>query len=138
MNETIFWQIMTPLLTALVVAIGGFITVGFKYLTTLLETKTEALRKEEDRKFAQSLIQKAEDSILTAVVKTNQQLVENLKEASADGKLTKEEMQKAFTTAYEEAISLMGHSVYNQLDEVVADTDKWIKSKIEYFVNQIK
>jgi len=84
------------------------------------------------------LIKQAEDFVSTAVVETNQILVDNLKAANEDGKLSKDEMVKAFNNTYKRVLELMGDEFKAQLEIFVPNTEEWIKSKIEYYVNMNK
>lgn len=135
MNQQVFYEIIYPIIIAIVTGLTALIGYGFKYLFKYLDTKIGAMENEEDRKILESVKKQAEDHISTAVVKTNQVLVENLKSANADGRLTPEEITQAFSQTYVEAKSLMGQELYVQLKQYLPDVEVWIRSKIELYVN---
>jgi hypothetical protein len=95
----------------------------------------ESITDDNDRKYAQDILKQAEDFISTAVIETNQKLVDNLKQASSDGKLTPDEISKSFETTYLKVKELMGDEFQEQLSIAVPNNETWIKSKIESYVN---
>ena len=84
---------------ALLPLLALLVTVAVGYLTTLLRAQAEKVRNETARASLIAAIAEAERVAVDAVQATNQVLVNGLKEASDDGKLTKEEAQAAMRMA---------------------------------------
>lgn len=133
-----FMGIMLPVILALITALSTLALYGVRILISQIKAKLKSIEDENDRKYVQEVFAKVEDLIYTAVVETNQTLVENLKKANTDGKLTKEEMLKAFNCTYDRVSSLMSAELTHDFNSVVDNTEDWIASKIEYYVNMNK
>ena len=133
-----FMGIMLPVILALITALSTLALYGVRILISQIKAKLKSIEDENDRKYVQEVFAKVEDLIYTAVVETNQTLVENLKKANTDGKLTKEEMLKAFNCTYDRVSSLMSAELTHDFNSVVDNTEDWIASKIEYYVNMSK
>lgn len=138
MSKEQFMSVLLPILLALITATGTLLLYWLKILTAKAKAKLEEIEDEIDRKYTQDLIKQAEDFVSTAVVETNQILVDNLKAANEDGKLSKDEIVKAFNHTYKRVLELMGDEFKAQLEIFVPNTEEWIKSKIEYYVNMNK
>ena len=134
MSQAQFWTLMMPLLFIISGGIGTLITIGFKKLFKLLDTKTDAIVDDIDRKAVKDLLSQVEDHISTAVVDTNDTLVDNLKKASLDGTLTQAEIITAFSQTYATAKKLIGDETYEQLKELLPDVETWMQSKIRFYV----
>lgn len=135
MTKEQFISFLLPILLALITAAGTLALYGLKILTAKAKAKLDSITDDNDRKYTQDLLKQAEDFISTAVVETNQILVDNLKKANEDGKLTTEEIAQSFGATYEKVKELMGEEFQDQLNMAVPNTEAWIKSKIEYYVN---
>ena len=135
MTKEQFISFLLPILLALITAAGTLALYGLKILTAKAKAKLESITDENDRKYTQDILKQAEDFISTAVVETNQTLVDNLKKANEDGKLTPDEIKQAFELTYATIEDLMGDELKEALALTVPNTEAWIKSKIEYYVN---
>lgn len=135
MTKEQFLSVLLPILLALITAAGTLALYGIKILTEKAKAKLESIKDENDRKYVQSLLKQVEDFVSTAVVETNQTLVDKLKKSNEDGKLNGEEIAQAFSKTYERVKELMGEELKEQLQLTIPNTESWIKSKIEYYVN---
>jgi len=138
MNSELFFDILYPILLAITTGLSVLIGYGFKSLFKYLDSLSNSITDEDTRKKVESIKVQAEEYIATAVVKVNQVLVDELKSAAQDKKLTKEEIAQAFNRAYRETKLLMGPEFLSELRSAVYEVDGWIQSKIEYYVNLSK
>jgi len=135
MTQAQFISVLLPILLALITAAGTLALYGIKILTAKAKAKLDSITDENDRKYTRDILKQAEDFISTAVIETNQTIVDNLKRANEDGKLTPEEISQAFGSTATKVQELMGEDFKEALSEVIPNTEAWIKSKIEYYVN---
>lgn len=127
-------QILTflyPIILAIIGALGTLATLYIKILIAKGKKQLEVLQNEEDRKIAQKILRDAEEYISTAVINTNQDLVDNLKKASADGQLTEEEAYEAFEKTFTKARELMGKELQQKVSNLVPDFNEWLEAKIK-------
>jgi ABC-type sulfate transport system substrate-binding protein len=130
-------EVLSALLPVLVTIIGALGSLALVYVKVLIakgRKQIASLQNEEDRKFALDVLDGAESCIETAVITTNQELVDDLKAAAEDGKLTPEEMDKAFNKTYSHAKSLMGQELREEVKKLVPDFEDWLRSKIKVHV----
>jgi hypothetical protein len=125
---------LLPVVVTIIGALGSLAVVYVKVLIAKGKKQLEVIQNEEDRKAAQKILEDAESCVETAVINTNQELVDNLKAAAEDGKLTQKEMEDAFAKTYCRAKSLMGSKLQEEVQELVPDFTKWLQSKIEVYV----
>jgi len=131
-------EILLPILLTLLSAGSAFLIQFIRLQTLKIKKQIEQLEDDNEKLFANKVLSTAEECIELAVVKTNQVLVDNLKQASADGKLTNEEINRAFVTTYNSALDLMGEEIREQVQKLVPNFDNWIRAKIEYYVKMNK
>ena len=123
---------------ALLPLLALLVTVAVGYLTTLLRAQAEKVRNETARASLIAAIAEAERVAVDAVQATNQVLVNGLKEASDDGKLTKEEAQAAMRMAVEYLQSHMTPGALQVLQAAYGPIEEWIESYLEAKLAQQK
>lgn len=138
MSTEQFISALLPIILTILSGIGVLVGYWVKILAAKAKSQLNLLELEIDKQFIRSVIEQAEDFISTAVIETNQVLVDALKEKNEDGKLSAEEVKLAFNTTLSKVYDLMDKDMLESLDMVVADTQKWITSKIEYYINMNK
>lgn len=138
MSKEQFISALLPIILTILSGIGVLIGYWVKILAAKAKSQLNLLELEIDKQFIRSVIEQAEDFISTAVIETNQVLVDALKEKNSDGKLSAEEVKLAFNTTLSKVYELMDTDMLESLEMVVADTQKWITSKIEYYINMNK
>ena len=123
---------------ALLPLLALLVTVAVGYLTTLLRAQAEKVRNDTARASLIAAIAEAERVAVDAVQATNQVLVNGLKEASDDGKLTKEEAQAAMRMAVEYLQSHMTPGALQVLQAAYGPIEEWIESYLEAKLAQQK
>lgn len=137
-----FWEIMNNILPSVITLLVGLLGVLATYLTTklskYLETKSSASEAEKKNKAVKTALDRFTSLVNTVVSATNQTVVGPLKEAAADGKLTKEEQKAVFTKAKEQIMSQLTVEMQTVLAETYADVDAYIENLIEESVGNLK
>lgn len=135
MNET---QIVSTVLqSGLLAAALGLVVSGARYAKSWVDAKTAVVTAKIKDTNIKHAVNTAEDCVTTTVYKMAQTTTDDMKAAAADGKLTAEEAAQIKANALAEVKSLIGTNVSNTLDTVFADTNEWLKSKIEAAVKQL-
>lgn len=124
-------EILLPVIGLLLTAL---IALGVAYL----RKQTERISNEIARDSLFAALAEAEKQAINAVKATNQILVDELKEAHADGKLTEEERQKALKTAKAIFMDSMSKGALQTLQSAVGPLEKWLTSLIETKVAEVK
>lgn len=132
--STIAMRVMEALLPLLAL----LVTVAVGYLTTLLRAQAEKVRNETARASLIAAIAEAERVAVDAVQATNQVLVDGLREASEDGKLTKEEAQAAMRMAVEYLQSHLTPGALQILQAAYGPIEEWIEAYLEAKLAQQK
>ena len=123
---------------ALLPLLALLVTVAVGYLTTLLRAQAEKVRNETARASLIAAIAEAERVAVDAVQATNQMLVDKLKEASEDGKLTKDEAQAAMRMAVEYLQSHLTPGALQILQAAYGPIEEWIEGYLEAKLAQQK
>lgn len=130
--------IFAPVLLALLSALGTLAVYYVKLLTTRIKNNIEAMEDEQAAKIARRVINDAESLILTAIEEVHQTYTMDIKAASADGKLTKEEAIEALNRAVNRVKDLMPNEMYESLQSLFPDVEEWIIAKIQSFLYKSK
>lgn len=129
---------LTNAVVTIVVALIGLASVyAITYINKLkakVVAETAKITDATARNYAQSTINKVTDALSTAVDKIESTMVKELKEASADGKLTKEDQQKVAEAAKNLANDILGTDMKDLLVGLVGDTEKFIDAEIASLV----
>lgn len=130
------WNILIE--SGFLAALLGFAVSVVRCAKTYIDSKTAeaAARIESDK--IKNAISVAEDCITTVVSELAQTTVEDLKEKSADGKLSAEDAARVKADAMVKIQSLLSDEVQKAIDEIFDDAEEWISSKIEAAVNANK
>ncbi len=130
--------ILAPVLLALLSALGTLAVYYVKLLTTRIKNDIEAMEDEQAAKIARRVINDAESLILTAIEEVHQTYTMDIKAASEDGKLTKEEATEALNRAVNRVMDLMPDEMYESLQSLFPDVEEWIIAKIQSFLYKSK
>ena len=123
---------------ALLPLLALLVTVAVGYLISLLRVQAEKVKNETARASLIAAIAEAERVAVDAVQATNQMLVDRLKEASEDGKLTKEEASEAMRMAVEYLQSHLTPGALQVLQAAYGPIEEWIESYLEAKLAQQK
>ena len=132
--STIAMRVMEALLPLLAL----LVTVAVGYLISLLRVQAEKVKNETARASLLAAIAEAERVAVDAVQATNQVLVDGLREASEDGKLTKEEAAEAMRMAVEYLQSHLTPGALQILQAAYGPIEEWIESYLEAKLAQQK
>ena len=132
--STIAMRVMEALLPLLAL----LVTVAVGYLISLLRVQAEKVKNETARASLLAAIAEAERVAVDAVQATNQVLVDGLREASEDGKLTKEEAQAAMRMAVEYLQSHLTPGALQILQAAYGPIEEWIEAYLEAKLAQQK
>lgn len=133
-NEILDIIIKSGLLSVLL----GLVISLIKFAKVYLDNKTKETSVKIKEETVKKSIELVESCITTVVLELSQTIVDDLKDKSADGKLTDEEKVNIRNLAVEKVKQLMTDDVYTTLDEVFGSAEKWIIEKIEAEVKKIK
>ena len=123
---------------ALLPLLALLVTVAVGYLISLLRVQAEKVKNETARASLLAAIAEAERVAVDAVQATNQVLVDGLREASEDGKLTKEEAAEAMRMAVGYLQSHLTPGALQILQAAYGPIEEWIESYLEAKLAQQK
>jgi hypothetical protein len=123
---------------ALLPLLALLVTVAIGYLISLLRVQAERVKNETARASLIAAIAEAERVAVDAVQATNQVLAGKLKEASEDGKLTKEEAAEAMRMAVEYLQSHLTPGALQILQAAYGPIEEWLESYLEAKLAQQK
>lgn len=116
----------------------GLLILLMGHVKRFVQEKIALIEDEKIQKLSMNALQRAED-IADKVVKNMQQTtVQALKEASSDGKLTKEEIERIRKNTAQDIQSLMTQDLYDALEQTVSDVNLYMGSLIESKVLDLK
>ncbi|HEX2938460.1 MAG TPA: hypothetical protein VHO66_06015 [Ruminiclostridium sp.] len=134
-NSDIFTMLMS---SGLFVVLLGLVISIIKFGKTWIDSKTaETAARIKDLNI-RNAVEAAEDCVSTVVLDMAQTVVDDLKEKSADGKLTNDEIASIQKDALTRVEKLITTDVFNTIDTVFGDAQTWLKFKIEAEVKKLK
>lgn len=124
-----------PICVPLIVAIIGYLaTIATKFINV---KKNEIINKTTNENI-QLYVNLASDTVINVVQTLNSTMVDELKKANADGKLTKEEIDEIKNLALTMVLTMLTDEVKEGLSQVFGDLDTYLSSLIESTVYSIK
>jgi Flp pilus assembly secretin CpaC len=134
-NSDIFTMLMS---SGLFVVLLGLVISIIKFGKTWIDSKTaETAARIKDLNI-RNAVEAAEDCVSTVVLDMAQTVVDDLKEKSADGKLTNDEIASIQKDALTRVEKLITTDVFNTIDTVFGEAQTWLKFKIEAEVKKLK
>ena len=112
-------------------AITALFTIIGLCLTLLIQKASNYLKTKTTNEIALNVIESINDGALTVVKALQQTLVDSIKEASADGKLTDDEIDEIREAALTKLKSTLSTQVLATLETTVTDVDGYLRDKIE-------
>lgn len=124
-------ETLIPILVALLTALVG-------YGIAFLKKKTEALRDEKIKSLINNALNEADRVAEEAILATQQKFVDDIKKASEDGKLTKEEAIQALEMAKAYFMSHITSTSKEVIAQLFDNLNEWLEDLIEAKLGQIK
>lgn len=131
-------DIVLQLVQYLVPAIGGLLVALLGYLVAYLSKQTKKVNNELLRAILDGAKDEAHSVAYDAIMATQQKLVDDLKAAAEDGKLTKEEAREALTEAKIYFINHISDSSRQVLVEALGPMKDWLDDFLEAKLGEIK
>lgn len=131
-------DVLIKLMDALIPLVTLVITAALAVLADWLRAKAQKVKQETARDVLLAAIAESEKVAVDAVTATNQVLVEDLKEKSADGKLTNDEMREAMQTSREYFVSHITPGALKVLTAAYGPIEDWIEGFLEAKVGETK
>jgi hypothetical protein len=130
MNET-----TVTIIVALISALGSVIVAAIGWLTkkgvNYLDAKTSAMDGASKLKQKEAVKQKIIDAVTLATRFTMQTFVDELKAKNADGKLTKEEANEAYSKTCDTALSILKEEGVDICKELLGATVEAVVGKLK-------
>ncbi len=127
MNET--------LANILVAVLIPTIPILLKFLVEFLQTKAETAKDLTKKEELDKYIDLATNTVIDVVTAIAQTTVDGLKQ---EGAFTKDKQKEVFITAKNDILALLPAAAKTALDEVYGDLGKWLDTKIEAEVKNLK
>lgn len=122
----------------LATALMALVVLSFATAKKFLMAKIELIKGEQERQIATNALSRADHIAEKLVKKMQQTLVIGMKEASADGKLTADEIKNIGYQTEDELRQLMNEDLRESLTATVKDVDLYMKNLIESKVFELK
>lgn len=133
------WEkILTQAVDILLPLIFMLIVIALKYVITFLSAKTKDIKNETVQKSILAALAEAETVGIDAINYVNQKMVETLKAAASDGKLTKEEAKLAMEQAKEYFLDHISGNAISIISSGVKPIEEWIEEYLEAKLSGIK
>lgn len=124
-------ELFVTLLSVLVSLLGAG-------LTWLSKKSADYIQKKIENENLSQLLTQVNEVVFTSVNAALQEQVEEIKERSKDGKLSKEEAKRIKENVVNKILSKLSDGTVEQLDEVFGDVKSYIKDKVEAEVKKAK
>ena len=123
------------ILYPVIVALLGFLSTK---LISFINSKTEAVKKNIKNETVKTYIDVVSNTVSEVVQALNQEIVNGIKEASKDGKLTEDEAKEIKNKAIEKTLGILSDDAKETLTMVFGDLDTYISTLIESAVYKTK
>lgn len=124
-------SVVIQIVQYLVPAIGALLVALLGYLITYVSKYQQKIKNEVIRDSFGAALAEAQFVGRDAILATQQVLTDDLKKASADGKLTVEEQRAAIAKAQEYFIQHISTNSLNILTEAVGPIKNWLEAFLE-------
>ena len=138
MTEDNYNTLIQTLIPILITSLSGAIIAIAKYLTAYLEQRAKIELQASQAATIERYLKRLNETVYDVVTALNQNTVDALKEAAADGKLTEEEKETVFKQAVETTKAIMGETGLSLLSLVFEDLNALIIAKIDATVGAVK
>jgi len=131
-------QVNVDLTQVVVSVIGIMMTWILSKLSKWMDAKAEVIKQANKNDKLDKYVDIAKNTVLDAVKAINQSVVDDLKEKSADGKLTDAEKEDILWEAVENVLASLSDNLKGTLAAVYGDLPTWVKIQVENAVIQEK
>lgn len=122
--------------------VAGIISLMGLFFTfqgsSLFGAKIRQIKEVTKNQTVKNTLDSIEDTVADVVVYVKTTMVDQIKAASSDGKLTKDEIAEIVSSAKARIFSIVQEDALLILGNVVNDVDAWIENKIEKHVELSK
>lgn len=127
---------MTNFLLELIKAVAiAAIPVCAAFLVRFIDRKSAQVQEQTENEKIKSLLAQVTDAVTTAVMFTNQTMVDALKK---NGSLSKEDQSAALQLSLDKALSLLSGVAKTALDDIYGNAAAYLTSRIEAEVKNQK
>ena len=131
-------DVLSIILSAAVPALTIILTWCAKWLTGFLDAKKQEALTKSKNDTVKTYVELVADNAINVVTSLNQTLVEGLKKASEDGKLTLEDANNIKNTAIIMLTDTLSEDIQEVLEETFGDLQSYLSNVIEKTVVMIK
>lgn len=128
-------SVETTLLVLAITATLGFVV---PYVLKLLKKATEEVQGKTQNRFLQTVVGLVSDTAKAVVERLNQEVVDGLKEKSADGKLTMEEIKEIQDKAVNILLSTLSEEAKTAIAVVFGDVKTFLTLLLDSKVEEVK
>ena len=136
--EQAITNLLTNILQLIVGILSAMIVVATNRLINYLETKTKNIKENNTKQLAIQALNDLNEIIRVNVVSAQATLVQAVKEANEDGKLTKEDGYKIKEAVCIKIKSQLSDSNKKYITKEIKNLDNYISSMVEYYLARIK
>ena len=136
--EQAITNLLTNILQLIVGILSAMIVVATNRLINYLETKTKNIKENNTKQLAIQALNDLNEIIRVNVVSAQATLVQAVKEANEDGKLTKEDGYKIKEAVCIKIKSQLSDSNKKYITKEIKNLDNYISSMVEYQLAQLK
>lgn len=129
------WEVILSIVAP---AITILLSYGAKLLTDYINDKREEIKTRVKNEKTKTYVDLVADNAMNVVQTLNQTLVQDLKAASEDGKLTKDDAILIKNNALDMLKNTLSEDIRELLGEVFGDTDVYLSNVLEKVVCQVK
>lgn len=131
-------SVLEVVLSTIVPAVTALLVWCVKLLTTFVKAKENEIKSKTNNETVKSYVELISDNATNIVISLNQTLVEGLKEASSDGRLTKDDAEMIKTKAIAMLADTLSDDIKETIAKVFKDTNKYLENVIERTVVTVK
>lgn len=136
--EQAITNLLTNILQLIVGILSAMIVVATNRLINYLETKTKNIKENNTKQLAIQALNDLNEIIRVNVVSAQATLVQAVKEANEDGKLTKEDGYKIKEAVCIKIKSQLSDSNKKYITKEIKNLDNYISSMVEYYLARLK
>lgn len=138
MMKEIATEALTQISIALISLVCTYTLFYINKANEKLKFETQKIKDESQRALFQNALDDLNDVAAKAVIKLEQTIAKDLREAVKDGSVSKEELLKLSTVAYSEILAELKPDVHKLLQDNITDIKGYIINTIESNVYLLK